>query len=62
MELDLTVDESEQLRDILATYLVSVRREASRTEQRDMRHDLVMRMELCETLLDRLETMLVPVV
>lgn len=55
MTLELTSEEVQILRDIISDYLVSVRREASRTEQRDMRHDLVLRQELCEKLIPRLE-------
>lgn len=61
MFLELTVNESEQLRDILGAYSASLRREVSRTEQRDMRHELVVRLDLCEEVLARLDAMLVPV-
>jgi hypothetical protein len=55
MTLELTTDDARILRDIVHDYLLSVRREAARTEDRDMRHDLVMRQDLCERLIPRLD-------
>jgi hypothetical protein len=55
MELELTIDEAGHLREILSAYLVGLRREVSRTEQRAMRHELVMRLDVCETMIERLE-------
>ena len=42
------------LRDLLADYLPSLRREVARTEQRTMRHALAERQDLAERLLEQL--------
>ena len=52
MRLDLTDDETRVLRDLLHDYLPALRREVARTEVREFRHDLIMRQDLCERLLD----------
>lgn len=55
MQLELTEQERHMLRDLLHDYLPDLRREASRTEVRELRHELVQREELCERLLTRLD-------
>jgi hypothetical protein len=55
MQLTLSSEEAVLLRDLLADYLPSLRREAARTEQHDLRHLMVQRQELVERLVDELE-------
>jgi hypothetical protein len=55
MQLTLSSDEALLLRDLLADYLPSLRREVARTEQHDLRHLMVQRQELVERLVDELE-------
>lgn len=56
MQLDLKSEEAAILRDMLRDYLPEIRREVARTDKKDLRHDLVLRQELCERLLARLGT------
>ena len=56
MKLDLSSEETETLRGLLHDFLPDLRREVARTEVREFRHELVKRQELCERLLDDLET------
>jgi hypothetical protein len=55
MRLNLSPDEAILLRDLLADYLPSLKREVARTEQHDLRHLMVQRQELVERLVDELE-------
>jgi hypothetical protein len=55
MQLTLSNGEAILLRDTLADYLPSLRREVARTEQHDLRHLMVQRQELLERLIDELE-------
>jgi hypothetical protein len=57
MQLALTDQESQTLRDILHDYLPDLRREAAGTDlaSRELRHELVKREDLCERLLAELE-------
>lgn len=55
MRLDLSSDEARALTDALNEYLPALRREASRTDQRALRHELVGREELLEHILTRLQ-------
>ncbi|MGE5175117.1 MAG: hypothetical protein ACM3JJ_01975 [Hyphomicrobiales bacterium] len=53
MQLELTEHDSQVLRQLLRDYLPSLEREAARTEDRDLRHDLVERQNLIERLLEQ---------
>jgi hypothetical protein len=55
MQLTLSSEEAVLLRDLLADYLPSLRREAARTEQHDLRHLMIQRQELVERLVYELE-------
>lgn len=55
MQLNLTNEEAHVLRSMLHDYLPSLRLEAARTDAREMRHELVMRQEVCERVLELLE-------
>jgi len=55
MQLTLSSEEAVLLRDLLADYLPSLRREAARTEQHDLRHLMIQRQEVVERLVDELE-------
>lgn len=54
MPLLLADEDAVLLRDLLADYLPSLKREVARTEQHELRHQLVLRQDLVERLLDRL--------
>ena len=54
MRLELTEKETATLRSLLRNYLPDLRREVAGTDARDLRHELVMRQDLCERLLARL--------
>jgi len=56
MQLVLTGEETNILRDLLVAYLPELKREVARTEQHELRHSLVLRQELAERLLDQLGT------
>jgi hypothetical protein len=55
MQLTLSSEEAVLLRDLLADYLPTLRREVARTEQHDLRHLMVQRQELIERLIDELQ-------
>ena len=52
--LDLTQDEAQRLRELLQSYLPDLQREMARTEEKSLRHELVLREELCERLVTKL--------
>jgi hypothetical protein len=54
MQLALTDQETEILRDLLDAYLPDLKREVARTERHSLRHALVQRQELVERLLEQL--------
>jgi hypothetical protein len=54
MPFVLSDEETAILRDLLADYLPSLKREVARTEQHDLRHLLVQRQDLVEYLLEQL--------
>ena len=51
MQIELTSEEARTLHELLQAYLPELRREVARTEEREFRHSLVERQELCERLL-----------
>ena len=55
MRLELTAQETNLLRSLLQDYLPVLRIEVSRTEVRDLRHELAQRQEFAEKLLAQLE-------
>jgi len=54
MQFSLSEEETAILQGLLADFLPELRREAARTEQRDLRRLMVRRQELVEQLLDLL--------
>jgi hypothetical protein len=54
MQLALSEQETEILRDLLEAYLPDLRREVARTQRQPLRHVLVQRQELVEQLLGQL--------
>ena len=54
MLLELTHDEPQMLRELLQDYLPEIKREVARTDVKTLRHELVLRQELVERLLERL--------
>ena len=54
MEIVLSDDEAVVLRGLLSDYLPELRREAARTEQRELRHLMVQREELVERVIEQL--------
>jgi hypothetical protein len=54
MQLVLSDEDTVLLRDVLADYLPTLRREVARTDQHDLRHLLVQRQDAVERFLERL--------
>jgi hypothetical protein len=54
MSLTLSDSDAALLRDLLADYLPSLKREVARTEERGMRHALAERQDLAERILQQL--------
>jgi hypothetical protein len=54
MPLTLSDTDAALLRDLLADYLPSLRREVARTEERHLRHTLAQRQDLAERILQQL--------
>lgn len=54
MNLDLTEDDARMLRELLQDYLPEIKREVARTDVKTLRHELVLRQEMVERLLERL--------
>jgi len=54
MHLDLTTEEAATLKGVLRDCVVDLKREISRTEKHDFRHELVLREDLCEKLIVQL--------
>lgn len=56
MQLDLTTEEAATLKGLLRDSILDLKREMARTEDRQFRHELVQREELCERLISRLDS------
>lgn len=56
MQLTLSEQEAQLLRDLLRDFLPDLKREVARTDHHALRHVLVQRQELVEWLLQRLPT------
>jgi hypothetical protein len=56
MILDLTQNDARMLNELLQNYLPEIKREVARTDVKTLRHELVLRQELVERLLERLAT------
>lgn len=54
MHLELTDDDARMLRELLQDYLPEIKREVARTDVKTLRHELVLRQEMVERLLERL--------
>jgi len=54
MDLTLNDDDVVTLRELLHDYVPQLRREAARTDSKEMRHVLITRLTLCERLLEQL--------
>jgi hypothetical protein len=54
MQLELTDDDARMLRELLQDYLPEIKREVARTDVKTLRHELVLRQEMVERLMDRL--------
>ena len=56
MHLDLTPEDAQRLRQLIQDYLPDLKREGARTDEKTLRHELVLRQELLERIVDRLGT------
>ena len=56
MQMDLTTEEAATLKGLLRDCILDLKREVARTEDRQFRHELVQREELCERLIARLDS------
>ena len=54
MMLDLPQEDARRLRQLLQDYLPDLQREMSRTDEKTLRHELVLRVELCERVVAQL--------
>ena len=55
MQVDLTTEEAATLKGLLRDCIPDLKREIGRADDRQFRHELVQREELCERLIVRLE-------
>ena len=55
MQLELTSEETSQLRDAIQAYLPELRRETAGTDSQRLQHVLALRLAFCERLLTRLD-------
>ena len=56
MTLDLTQEDARRLRHLLQDYLPDLQREMARTDEKSLRHELVLREELCERVISNLQS------
>jgi hypothetical protein len=54
MMLELPQEDAQRLRQLLQDYLPDLQREMARTDEKTLRHELVLRVELCERVVARL--------
>jgi len=55
MQVDLTTEEAATLKGLLRDCIPDLKREITRADDRQFRHELVQREELCERLIARLD-------
>ena len=55
MQVELTTEEATTLKGLLRDCVLDLKREMARTDDRQFRHELVQREELCERLITRLD-------
>ena len=56
MQVELTTEEASTLRALLRDTIPDLKREIARADDRQFRHELVQREELCERLIARLDS------
>lgn len=56
MQVDLTTEEAATLKGLLRDCIPDLKREIARADDRQFRHELVQREELCERLIARLDS------
>ena len=56
MHVDMTADEAATLKGLLSDCIPDLKREIARTDNHQFRHELVLREELCERLISRLDS------
>jgi len=56
MQVDLTTEEAATLKGLLRDCIPDLKREIARADDRQFRHELVQREELCERLIVRLDS------
>ncbi len=56
MQVELTTEEASALKALLRDTIPDLKREMARTDDRQFRHELVQREELCERLIARLDS------
>lgn len=61
MQLQLTTEESSELRDTIQAYLPELRRETAGTDSQRLQHVLALRLAFCERLLTQLDGAEAPV-
>lgn len=55
MQLELTMEEADMLRDAVEAYVPGLRRQTAATDSQRLQHVLALRLAFCERLLTRLE-------
>lgn len=55
MKLDLTQEDAQRLGQLIQDYLPDLQREMARTDEKSLRHELVLREDLCERLVAKLK-------